>query len=289
MDSGEQGQCAEDVTPPRPGPGQRELPVATEGPIRPHASDRVEAVREAARNRFSLASHKVNYVLPASYNEALSEQAGPRGQAYRDLEVQFQLSVQVPVWGGFLGESSFVSLAYTNRSFWQAYSSSGPFREVSHEPEVIVTWLSDWKLLGVRCVASQVGASHQSNGRGDEFSRGWNRVYANFMFERGDFFLNFQPWYRLPEPGYGNPDIEFYLGHFQLHGGYRAGSHSASFVVRNNLRSENRGSVELRWSFPIGGRLNGFVRYFNGYGETLVDYSRMQESLGVGIELARGL
>ncbi|MFI2811701.1 MULTISPECIES: phospholipase A [Microbulbifer] len=260
-------------------------------PARAPASDRVEAVREAARNRFSLASHKVNYVLPASYNDALSTEPGPRGQAYRDLEMQFQLSVQVPLWSGFLGKSSFVSLAYTNRSFWQAYSSSAPFREVNHEPELIMTWLSDWDFLGFQCVASQLGVSHQSNGRGDEFSRGWNRVYTNFMFERGDLFLNFQPWYRLPEDEIGddNPDIEFYIGNFQLHGGYRAASHSASFVLRNNLRSDNRGSVELRWSFPIGGRVHGFVRYFNGYGDTLLDYNREQESLGLGIELARGL
>ncbi|MFC6978512.1 hypothetical protein [Microbulbifer taiwanensis] len=36
-------------------------------------SDRVQAVHEASSNPFSLASHKTNYVLPASYNDTLGE------------------------------------------------------------------------------------------------------------------------------------------------------------------------------------------------------------------------
>ncbi|MFC6978513.1 phospholipase A [Microbulbifer taiwanensis] len=200
------------------------------------------------------------------------------------------MSVQVPVWSGVLGEASFVSLAYTNRSFWQAYSSSAPFRESSHEPEILVTWLSDWELLGFQCVASQLAISHQSNGRGDRLSRGWNRVYANFIFERDDFFLSFKPWYRIPEsaPGDDNPDMEFYMGNFELEGGYRSGGFGASLMLRNNLREENRGAVELRWTFPVGQRIRGYLKYFNGYGENMMNYDQYQQSFGIGVELAQG-
>ncbi|WP_308366414.1 MULTISPECIES: phospholipase A [unclassified Microbulbifer] len=264
----------------------------------PSVSERAQAIRDAANNPFTLASHKPNYLLPAVYNPS-PDRAGLEGREAEGetiqldpVEIQFQLSVQVPVWRGFLGQASFMSLAYTNRSFWQAYNSddSSPFRETNHEPELIMTWLNDWQLLGFRNVANQLAVNHQSNGRSGDFSRSWNRIYAHFIFERDSYFLSFKPWYRIPEDPEedDNPDIEAYLGHFELRGGYRGPTHSVTMMLRNNLRSDNRGAVELNWGFPIGNRVRGYVKYFNGYGESLIDYDETVQTLGVGIELAQG-
>ncbi|SFB67752.1 phospholipase A1 [Microbulbifer thermotolerans] len=267
-------------------------PVSSHSATEVHSSDRVQAVREASMNRFSLVSHKSNYVLPLSYGDTRDAENtdSPETADWNAFEMEFQFSVQVPVWAGILGEGSYISFAYTNHSFWQAYTSSAPFRESTHEPELMMTWLSDWTLLGLRCVVSQLAISHQSNGRGGEMSRGWNRVYANFVFEREDFFLSVKPWYRIPEEGAGddNPDLAFYLGNFELEGGYRTSGYGVSVLVRNNLRAENRGAFEVRWRFPLGQRLSGYVKYFNGYGENLINYDRRQQSLGVGFELAQG-
>lgn len=268
----------------------------------PSISERAQAIRDAANNPFTLASHKPNYLLPAVYNpspnrgglEDILEETDTLEEPVDldPVEVQFQLSVQVPVWRGFLGQASFMSLAYTNRSFWQAYNSddSSPFRETNHEPELIMTWLNDWQLLGFRNVANQLAVNHQSNGRNGDFSRSWNRIYANFIFERDSYFFSFRPWYRIPEDEEedDNPDIEFYLGHFELKGGYSSDGHSVTMMLRNNLRSDNRGAVELSWGFPIGNRVRGYVKYFNGYGESLIDYDEAVQTLGIGIELAQG-
>ena len=264
----------------------------------PRASKRAKAIREAAENPFTLASHKTNYLLPAVYNPSPNE-AGLEGLEVNgvpidldSMEIQFQLSVQVPVWRGFLGKASFMSFAYTNRSFWQAYNSddSAPFRETNHEPEMIMTWLNDWTLFGFQNVANQLAVNHQSNGRSEPLSRSWNRIYANFVFEKDNYFLSFKPWYRIPEDREedDNPDLEFYLGHFELTGGMDRGQHNISMMLRNNLRSDNKGAVELRWSFPMGRRVRGYVKYFNGYGESLIDYDESVQTLGIGFELARG-
>ncbi|MFV8783552.1 phospholipase A [Microbulbifer sp. SA54] len=264
----------------------------------PRVSARARAIRDASNNPFTLASHHTNYLLPVTYNPA------PDKAGYEDLtavgepvdldnvEVQFQLSVQVPVWRGFMGKASFMSLAYTNRSFWQAYNSdnSSPFRETNHEPELIMTWLNDWTILGFQNVANQVAVNHQSNGRSGDASRSWNRIYTNFMFEKDRYFFALKPWYRIPEDKEDddNPDLEFYLGHFELSGGMKNGDHNISMMLRNNLRSDNKGAVELRWSFPMGRRVRGYVKYFNGYGESLIDYDESVQTLGIGLELARG-
>ncbi|MFS1525991.1 phospholipase A [Microbulbifer sp. 2304DJ12-6] len=259
---------------------------------------RAEAIREAADNSFTLASHKANYLLPIVYNPSPQAgslagiEGGTKGADLENIEVQFQLSVQVPVWRGFLGSASFMSVAYTNRSFWQAYNSGGssPFRETNHEPELILTWLNNWNLFGWHNVANQIAFNHQSNGRSEPYSRSWNRIYANFIFERDNFSIGFKPWYRVPESREDddNPDIEHYLGHFELSGRYRDGNHTVAMVLRNNLRSDSRGAVELTWSFPLGNRVDGYLRYFNGYGESLIDYDESVQTLGFGFTLAQG-
>lgn len=260
----------------------------------PLVSDRVQAVRDAVDNPFSLASHKANYVLPIAYRE-ISEEAlvGENRygmQAVEPAEVQFQLSLQVPLWSGFLGPDSFLSAAYTNRSFWQAYAQSGPFREINHEVELLTTWTSNWQIWGFQNVVSQAGISHQSNGRSGAYSRGWNRVFVDFTFEKGGYFVGIKPWYRLsadPDAGRG-PDLDDHFGNFELSAGYQSGGYTSSIKVRNNLSSQNYGAVELNWKFPITTRVRGFVKYFDGYGESLIDYSVRVRTLGVGFELAPG-
>jgi phospholipase A1 len=58
-------------------------------------------------------------------------------------------------------------------------------------------------------------------------------------------------------------------------------------TLRDNLDwNENRGSVNLGWSFPLTRKMKGYVQYFNGYGESLIDYNRYQERFGIGIKLS---
>lgn len=259
-------------------------------------SERAQAIRDAANNPFTLASHKVNYILPVVYNpdpgiQGLAEISDTITNLDK-VEIQFQLSLQLPLWRGFLGPDSYMSVAYTNLSFWQAYNSadSSPFRETNHEPELIFTWLNDWKIFGWYNVINQIALNHQSNGLSGPFSRSWNRVYANFVFERNNFSIGFKPWYRFPESrdNDDNPDIERYLGYFELTGRYRHNNHALSVMLRNNLRSDNLGAVELSWSFALTPRLEAYIRYFNGYGNSLIDYNDSVQTLGFGFVLAQG-
>jgi len=249
-------------------------------------------------NRFVITPHKSNYILPLTYNSH-QNQINPQ---FQNVELKFQLSFKIPLSDHLFRTRARLALGYTQLSFWQAYNSklSSPFRETDYEPELMLSIPTDVKLPWLTNRLVIFGLEHQSNGRGGALeSRSWNRVYANFMLERGNFYLSFRPWYRIPEgaksnplavKGDDNPDIENYLGHGELSGIYLWGKSSLTVMLRNNLKSHNnRGAIEIDWSIPLKGKLRGYVQYFNGYGESLIDYNHYSNRIGVGVMLTNWL
>ena len=264
-------------------------------------SDRIAGEQQASGNRFVMTPHKPNYLLPASYvSSPNTEPYKPYNARIPDLdniEVKFQLSLKAPVREGVFNGYGTLYAAYTNTSWWQAYNSkeSAPFRETNHEPEIFMVFPTRYHLLGMDLVAVGVGFSHQSNGRSNYLSRSWNRVYATMALERDQFYLGLKAWHRIPEDqkpddnpnskGDDNPDINRYMGNGELYFGYKFDTHNITAMVRNNLRSENKGAVQLDWSFPLTERFRGYVQYFNGYGESLIDYNVSSNRFSMGIML----
>lgn len=242
-------------------------------------------------NPFMLTAHKPNYFLPLAYNFDRNEESfrsEPGDKKMDSAEMKFQVSLKFPVWRGLYKDYGDVYMAYTNLSFWQAYNSdfSSPFRETNHEPEIFISFKNNWKFWGITNNVINLGAVHQSNGQSDELSRSWNRIYANFVFQKNNFTVSLKPWLRITEEeNDDNPDIEKYLGHGELRVGYKWRDHTFSSMFRNNFRSDNKGALELGWSFPIGNRIRGYMQYFYGYGESLIDYNVSTNRLSVGIAL----
>lgn len=254
---------------------------------------------EAKQGAFLFRPHRPNYFLPLkvtdSPNDSPFEDTFDQPDLGLDaLETELQLSFKIKGMEGVFGhDNADLWFGYTITSFWQAYndSISSPFRETNYEPEAILTYRTDYEIAGFRGRFINLGLVHQSNGRGEGLSRSWNRVYAQFGFERDNLALLIRPWYRIPEHDEDdNPDIEDYLGHGDFLAVYRKGSNAYSLLLRNNFKSpDNRGAFKLNWSFPLHGRLKGYVQYFNGYGESLIDYNYHQQSLGVGVSLTEGM
>lgn len=260
-------------------------------------SRRLRKDREHVLEPFTLMAHKPNYILVATHNfsgydpTVYREQTGDPDFNIDDTESQFQISIKAPLAVN-LFDTFNIWAAYTNRSFWQVYNSkeSRPFRETNHEPEIWAQFTPNWEFLGFTNTSNSIGLVHQSNGRSGVLSRSWNRIYANLVVEKGNLGLAFKPWYRIPEDSGDddNPDITDYLGHYELRGAYKWGRHVFSGMSRNNLESGfSKGAVELGWSFPLGNYpyLKGYVQYFNGYGESMIDYNKHVNRIGVGIAL----
>ncbi len=278
--------CAAASTPDALTAGSRSGPA-----VQSVIGQRLALERYSRNNPFVLTAHRPNYVLPLTYVKLSRREDSLLDRD--SIEIQFQLSQKVLLMEGVFGDHGHLSAAYTNRSFWQAYSddASSPFRETNHEPELILSFEHSWTIFGFRNAANQFSLNHQSNGRSGADSRSWNRIILNMIFERENFIFTLRPWYRLPEDrkdspddmrGDDNPRIERYLGYFEWYGAWMRGPNLYSVTLRNNLRDDNRGSIDLSWSFPIYRNIKGTVRYFNGYGESLINYNRSSESLGVG-------
>ncbi|MCK5829925.1 MAG: phospholipase A [Methylococcales bacterium] len=253
---------------------------------------RIKLEEAVELNPFMLTAHKPNYFLPFAYNFDRNEESfrSVLGEKKMDsAEMKFQVSLKFPIWRGLYKDYGDVYMAYTNLSFWQAYNSnfSSPFRETNHEPELFISFKNNWKFFGITNNVINIGAVHQSNGQSGALSRSWNRIYANFIFQKDNFTVSLKPWLRITEEDNNddNPDIEKYLGHGELRVGYKWKDHTFSSMFRNNFRSDNKGAFELGWSFPIGNRIRGYMQYFYGYGESLIDYNVSTNRLSVGLAL----
>ena len=253
---------------------------------------------EVRRNLWGILPHRPNYVLLGAYNlyepneDPFRQQFPTENVDLDDVESQFQISLKFPLATDLFGNRADIYAAYTNRSFWQVYNDdiSSPFRDTNHEPEVWVQFRNDSEILGFRNVQNSFGFVHQSNGRGGVLSRSWNRLYADFLFERGNFDISVKPWWRIPEEfaDDDNPDITDFLGHGELRLSFKLYDHVFSVMARNQIESGfDQGAIEVGWNFPLGSykHLKGYVQWFEGYGESLIDYNVNVNRIGVGVTL----
>ncbi len=261
---------------------------------------RLEAERETQGRSWVITPHRANFILPYSYNSSFDSDfykdlGYSRADGLKDYESIFQISMKFPLWYGLFKEKGDIYFAFTSRAYWQVYADdvSSPFRETNYEPEAFLRFdhLGDTgplSFLGFNNVSNSIGLVHQSNGRDEPLSRSWNRIYASMVWEKGDFAFQLKPWYRFSEDedDDDNPNIERYVGYADYVFGWAPGDHRITGVMRNNLKSdENKGSIELNYSYPIWGGLRLYLQYFNGYGDGLIYYNEHTNRIGIGIAL----
>jgi phospholipase A1 len=297
-DDGERLKCYDNLA----GRKSKEPPPAEESVKKPppegakrfsYFSQLWELEPETRRGEYSISPHRSNYILPYTYNTSpnyAAVRAADPGKDLKHEEVVFQLSLKVKLWEDIFGRKADLWFGYTQRSFWQFYNfeDSSPFRETNYEPELLFNFRTDYRLLGFRGRFINVGFNHQSNGQSEPLSRSWNRIVANAGFERGDFSLLLKGWYRIPESAQNddNPNIEEYLGYGEIWAYYFWKGNRFGIMLRNNLDfNPNQGAVQLEWSFPLIKQVSGYLQYFNGYGESLMDYNHRVNRIGIGFIL----
>ncbi|MFB2686701.1 phospholipase A [Shewanella mangrovisoli] len=262
---------------------------------------RVQDELATSERPFVITPHKVNYILPATYNPdpnmaPFAQDAAENDYTLDEMEAKFQISFKFPIWYNVFGDNGHLFFAYTNQSYWQLYNKdiSSPFRETNHEPEIFMLFNNDWKIGSVTNSFWGFGTVHQSNGKSGLLSRSWNRIYGTMIFDAGPLAFATKVWWRIPEDektdihqprGDDNPDIDEYIGKAEFVGVYGIDDHRFTLTLKTNFKDIDRGSAEFTWSYPIIGNLRLYTQYFNGYGESLIDYNYHNQRIGIGLSL----
>ncbi len=191
-----------------------------------------------------------------------------------------------------------IYLGYTQTSLWDLERESKPFRDTSYKPRLFYFKESLWRSAGDRLrVGLEAGYGHESNGRGGPESRSIDILYARPAFTLGnrqDYHLVAAPmvWTYLDKDE--NSDIDRFRGYGEL---YLALQKVDSWQLATTLRlgsDGSKGSVQVDLSYPLTrigfGNIDGYLlaQYFNGYGESLLDYSRkLRSQFRFGVMLLR--
>lgn len=188
-----------------------------------------------------------------------------------------------------MGLNESYNIAYTQISWWQLYEHSSPFRETNYLPEFFINFPISGHGAFENLKNVRVGLLHESNGQDDPKSRSWNRIYLSNAWFFGDFVFIPRVWLRIPEKSSedDNPDIEKYLGNFDINLAYTQDDYFINILWRNNLNfANNRGAVEISGAYKISNNgLYIYTQYFNGYGESLIEYNKSSSRLSSGILL----
>lgn len=274
--------------------------------------DAKNTVEKKIKGLFGLKPYNDNYLLPFGYREGTYTSYTPSDE-YRNIEAEMQLSLSYDVYADLVGLNETYTFAYTQKSMWQIYTESGPFRETNYNPEFIISIpiYHSSEFLSLKML--RLTASHQSNGQGnitaadinvtiDESdsifeptwiqnrSRSWNYLSATLVMQHKSLFLGIRSWYRLPEDPLtdDNPDFIDYYGQGELFLIHPYGKALAKFTIRHNFETA-KGAMEASVSYPFARQDNvyWFAKVFSGYGETMIDYNNYITKFSIGFSFSR--
>lgn len=203
-----------------------------------------------------------------------------------NVEAKFQISLKSKLWQGVFGDYGDLWAGFTQTAYWQIYNReiSRPFRELNYEPELMLVFPVNFKILGFDLRLLGGGFNHQSNGKELPQSRSWNRVIFNAALERDGWQIALRPWIRIPDKKDDqNPEISNFIGRGELNVSYQFKKQVVYAIIKQPLNSFNRGSIQLNYVFPVKANLRFHLQLFSGYGETLIDYNHKQTTIGLGI------
>ena len=191
-----------------------------------------------------------------------------------------------------------INFAYTQRSLWDITGNSSPFYDTSYMPEFFyaITSTSTKRFLGFRFLGAQAGYGHESNGRAGPESRSMNKLFLRAAFAAGNpdgwhFIVSPKVWAYVADMS-DNPNLDDYRGYGEL---------TLTCVKNNSLgvsvflragQSLRYGAMQVDATYPLDALYKNFaayflVQYWNGYGESLLNYDKHTQTVRFGISLVR--
>lgn len=262
--------------------GEKEGAEGQEG-----GSDETKGVVDLSLHEPALSSHEPMYFV-----------VGTRG----DTSARFQLSFKYRIFDpeGWVSDLPWAApltglhFAYTQTSIWDLTENSKPFRDTSYRPSFFYQFGPYRQIGSEHTFSAQTGFEHESNGKDGTASRSINTLFIKPAW-RWDF--DPETHFETSVKAYGytdksdNPDISAYRGYYLWN--LRFGDDDG-WLISADLRPRRKGSAQVDLSYRLKRSLfadaGGFLhfQYFNGYGESLLDYNVRRESqFRVGFSIVR--
>ena len=248
------------------------------------------------KGTFRLVSYKPIYVTAGRISNNPNEKPKSENPIYtandaedfNTIEAKFQLSFKTKVIQGLFWNKGDVWIGYTQQAHWQVYNKniSRAFREINYEPEIIFRYPIQLKVVGGEIKSIGFALNHQSNGRDLPLSRSWNRIIFHIGYEIDDWIITFNPWIRTSDNEDENPNITKFIGNGEINISYNYNRHEFYAIATHPFNQLKGGNIQLNYVFPMKGHLRGHIQFFNGYGETLIDYNHRQTTIGIGVSFA---
>lgn len=202
----------------------------------------------------------------------------------KTADVTFQLSIRQRLTKSVLPYNTFAYLTFTQKSFWNLYDKSSPFRDTNYNPGLGLGKSIFYKGQLVGGVFVQL--MHESNGKEEEESRSWNYISLS-----GKYFFNTrinisaEVWIPYVD-GENNRDLLDYRGLGNISANFVSDQQRWWFTVKVNPK---KGFLSMNVDLSAGLKLSAsanqylFLRLFHGYGEGLLDYNKYTFNVRVGI------
>lgn len=198
-------------------------------------------------------------------------------------DVKFQISIRQRLIKSVLPFNTVLLLTYTQKSFWNIYKNSSPFAESNYNPGISLGGpiLYNNRLRGMAVISIE----HESNGLGGKDSRSWNYLtFSSVFFHSRNISVQTKLWFgKMSEE---NKDLYNYRGYGLMAFNFRDNNSriwiSLILNPNKNFRSWNT-IAEFNWRPNKKDNQYLFLQWYNGYGESLIDYNKYSSMIRFGI------
>lgn len=198
-------------------------------------------------------------------------------------DILFQISIRQRLTRSRLPFHSFLYLTYTQKSFWNIYAESAPFKDNNYNPGLGLGRyiIHDNKLYGITCLQIE----HESNGKDGLESRSWNMLSIS-----AKYFINYRLsvsgkiWLPYVDGGENKNLLDYRgLGYFSIE--YLSRNQrwwiTADLNPRKKIGNINS-TLTAAYQISKNNNLYLYARFFDGKGESLLDFDKHTMNLRFG-------
>lgn len=199
-------------------------------------------------------------------------------------DAKFQVSIRQRLSNSTLPFKTFLFFTYTQKAFWDIFKDSFPFRDLNYNPAIGIgkAIVYQNRFLGYCSLQFE----HESNGRDEIDSRSWNKLTFSSSFILHDRWV-LESELSIPfVDGEGNQDIVKYSGWGNVNIEYT--SKDKKYILGATMTKRGGWNLNTNMSLTAAIRFFSdsnqflFIEYYNGYGESMLDYKQYRQRIRVG-------